>query len=702
LPKEQSVGLITYVRPGSAGSDITLSIRAGGRTFRTVKVDRESAEPVNASSLLYLAVGSRMPGLMKFLNARPGAVGGQGQPADQPEESWDDARQRRRLTFIGQVEQLPTRWFGYQAVDILLLTSGSEDFIKRLSADRSGRLEALAEWVRRGGRMVISAGHNQQFVAEVLARLKLLDCRITGTRILPQLPKLADWSGEFRQIPDAEIALLEPGPATDVRVVELDDQKKPTRPVVVEAACGLGHVMLVGLDLDAPPFTGWVGQGAFWNQLLVNRLEPRLPDPVQQPMMGFGTPTQDELATTLKESLEDFSDVTVISFGWVALFILIYILVVGPLDYLFLKKVVKRLELTWVTFPVVVLVVSAAAYFTAYYLKGNDLKINKLDVVDIDLTSPLGPDDPRPQVYGSTWFTLFSPRIQHYTIGIEPSEPAWGAAARSADAEAAPLVDWLGAPQDIFGGTGRTGSQSLFRRAYQYADGASGLEGVPIQVWATKSFSASWVMPRSANRAPVTADVRHAPGNAKILIGSITSHLPVNLQDVVVFYRGHYFTRDGLTLAPDVPLLLTDIGVEATQGAKSLNGWFNASFNDFVAPTPEQRGTVGTRQGQPFSSRMKPLLFHKAMPEARQGNTALRHIDQSWRLDRQEEVVLFGRVNPRAGEGPAEKISNDGVSPSRLWLGELPGSGRSRPSLAGTLTQRTYVRVYIPVTPQNQ
>src|SRR5436309_5667264 len=117
--------------------------------------------------------------------------------------------------------------------------------------------------------------------------------------------------------------------------------------------------------------------------------------------MGGGDNSAGEVARDLQVSLEDVEDVPMISFGWVALFILLYIIVVGPLDYLFLKKVVKRLELTWVTFPVVVLVVSAGAYFTAYYIKGNDLRINKLDVVDIDLHDG--------QAYGHTWFTLFSP-----------------------------------------------------------------------------------------------------------------------------------------------------------------------------------------------------------------------------------------------------------------------------------------------------
>ena len=66
-----------------------------------------------------------------------------------------------------------------------------------------------------------------------------------------------------------------------------------------------------------------------------------------------------------------------------AFFIFIYILLIGPGDYLFLKKVLKRMELTWVTFPLIVITVSLVAYYAAYAIKGHDLRVNKVDIVDV-------------------------------------------------------------------------------------------------------------------------------------------------------------------------------------------------------------------------------------------------------------------------------------------------------------------------------
>src|SRR5205814_8375374 len=110
-----------------------------------------------------------------------------------------------------------------------------------------------------------------------------------------------------------------------------------------------------------------------------------------------GDDAEDNLAVALRRHVDTFDGVPVISFGWVAVFIVLYILLIGPVEYFFLKKVLGRLELTWVTFPLIVVTVSAAAYFTAYAVKGRDLKVNKVDVVDVDPASG--------RVYGRCWFT---------------------------------------------------------------------------------------------------------------------------------------------------------------------------------------------------------------------------------------------------------------------------------------------------------
>jgi len=700
LPRRQSVaGIITYVRPGNFSSEINVSVQINKQQVAKARATPDS-DIVDNGGVLWLALGSKLPGLQRALTVRQNQQFPQGpgepqpiQPGGQADDLGDDDladTSLRRFAAIDTLEQMPTRWFGYQAVDVMVLTSGSESFLTNLAADRSGRLDALTEWVRRGGRLIISTGHNQQIVDKLLKNMQLMHCTLEGTVTrapltgFQQVISFAAGS-QFPRQGRVEVAKIVPGIGVDLldeRLVDTTNAPKEMLPLAVQAGCGLGHVVLVGVDLDGPPFTAWKGQGDFW-RFLQSKLEPKL-GVSEGRQVGFRMNEADntELAAQLQNSLEKFGDITVISFGWVALFILIYIVIVGPLDYLFLKKVVKRLELTWITFPAVVVAVSTAAYFTAYYLKGNDLKINKLDVVDIDLTPAVDPKEPPPRIYGSTWFTLFSPRIQNYTIGLEPAD-GWG----GGNTGASTLVGWMARPMNVFGGTGRAGSQSLFRRTYDYAPDAAGVEGVPIQVWATKSFTASWVVRPTSDEAPFSADLKYAQAASQAIIGTVTNNLPVDLIDVSVIYKGTVYPQTG-SLEAGMPKRL-----DFTGNRRGLVDWMREGFPD----APRLSTSVDSLAAWSTSSLMKGLLFHdKAESGLVRNNTGLRTLDQGWRLKDRDEVVLLGRVEPRGGGGPAEKVTLDPGTPSRLWLGALPGSG-ARPKLDGSLTQRTFVRVYIPV-----
>src|SRR5262249_32462932 len=152
----------------------------------------------------------------------------------------------------------------------------------------------------------------------------------------------------------------------------------------------------LAIDLDKGLFTTWEGRKSFWEKLVI-KVGPKTSQPGDEMAAGSPGSEENDVATDLQWELEQFGEVKPASFGWVAFFIFLYILVVGPLDYFFLKKIVKRLEWTWVTFPTVVLVVSLAAYFTAQSLKGRDQKVNKIDLIDID---QLGP---RAHLQATTW-----------------------------------------------------------------------------------------------------------------------------------------------------------------------------------------------------------------------------------------------------------------------------------------------------------
>ncbi len=685
--------VLTYTKPGSANSEISVSLRDTNQN-RQIDVLKENYAARGFGESLYVTAGRRLPGLWQAL--RRAAKQGDAQAAEVDFTSKETGP--CRLAYLAdEVRQLPTRWFAYDPVDLLILTTGDRDFLLGLLNDQQNRKEALAEWVRRGGRIVISAGRNQD-VAAKLDEFLTLPAAITGIKQLPQLRSVERWAGpQLRPLwhtaapsqpggrPNVEVAKLErkPGKEIEELVIEQDDS-----PVIVQGSYGLGRITLVGFDLDEPPFTTWKGQEDFWDKLLL-RTAPPVHRQAAAPMSrGLFDTDHSDLASQLQINLEDFEDVPVISFGWVALFILLYIVVVGPLDYLFLKKVVKRLELTWITFPVIVVTISVAAYFTAYWLKGNDQRINKVDLLDIDLNGR--------QVYGQSWFTLFSPRIQNYTIGLEPADPGWVAPADGKKAPAV-LLSWMGRPDASWGGTGRAHSQSLFRRAYDYAPDATGVRSVPIQVWSTKSFSAAWQSELDPARPLFRADLRHPKDRPTALTGTLTSGLPkdVVLEDVTLFYdRGEGGRWYGLgRLLPGIEQRIDNS--LADPSVMDMNTWLTSVP---VGNLPGVKVVVPRRPGQNVEATqtvVKRLLFHEDARGGQWRNTALRRLDQSWRLHHKEEVVLYGRIARL--EGAAEEVATHPASPSRLWLGRLPGAGQPRQPLPGTLTQETYVRIFIPV-----
>lgn len=696
------LGRMPYLIAGSTYASVNVRVKGAksGRTYG--ETSERNFTGLDTPQFLIVGIGTnlssiRFPANVQGQDDGPSSRSGWVQPAN-----------------IIEVGLLPDNWIGYGAVDLLILGTGADkDFwLKLAEPQHEKRRQAITEWVRRGGRLVLSVGTNLD-VLEALKEIKdmlpavvppggkrmvrnIANTNWTPSGIVNERLVIIDSSNEF------PIATLQPRadrPSHPILVERLTGQKQPDRPLALQGSFGQGRVTVFAFDLDKPPFVDWNRRANFWENL-VNFAGHTMPPLNQKLERGYGGTKYDEFSASLQGSLDYFEGVPVVSFGWVALFILIYIILIGPVDYLFLKKVLRRLEWTWITFPVIVIAVSAGAYFAAYALKGKDLKINKVDVVDVDLAGK--------RIEGNTWFTLFSPRIQNYTIGVEPAgtdrDPnAWTPAVAS-DAARDTVVTWHAHIDQFKYGGGVSGA---FSKRYRFQSGtdpvdvnrelyAAGLEGVPIQVWTTKAFHAEWSAPIDPAKPPVTGELNEKEGLS--LVGTLTNNLPVEqFSDVALFWRGQAFLLPN-EFPSGMPKAIAVSAAPGSANVEPIKAWIENAKRLTVDKTVPLSGPPGTTSNPPFRL-WKPMFNDFALDSGRSPtpNASMRRLDQSWRVsqDHPEQAVLVLRVPTHQGQ--AEEVTRAADSPSRLWLGELPTSGAKRPTLQGTLKQETYIRVFIPV-----
>ena len=735
------------VRPGGQGAKITMQILTNepdsSPSAVSEPVTLENVRVRDTSVYVILSLGSKLGGFdLPVENPR----------GEAPRSDRLLRGGRIETAAFSSVEELPDQWFGYEAADLIVLATGgaSEEFLTKLFQDDfyKPKREALREYVARGGRLVISLGSKLDLLntipfnsflpltatPERVAQLPLLFASHSKSGIETELknptrvPKdaegnpLKDKDGNPVPAPPPDsfrVAKLRPKAGTAMPYCLSPEMVKNPRaafegaalPLVVQVPLGLGRITVVAFDLDASPFRDMEKRPEFWDWLIrragseksaiaPDRYDPNSLAPGVNPVAS-----EDGITYALRQHVDTFDGVPVISFGWVALFIVLYTLLIGPVEYIFLKKILGRLELTWVTFPIIVLSVSAAAYFTAYEIKGKDLRVNKIDVVDIDVGGN--------RVYGQAWFTVFSPRIDNYTVGIEPKEP-W--AFPSPDTENKPrpvtVVDWMGGSRiGQGGGIGRSIRNYQYRLdpkggTNQAGPTANGLANVPVQVWSTKTFSANWSGYLDDKNPPVTSTVAHLPSAPLGAAGTITIHLPLpEVVDAIAYFAGKPYKLDK-GIGTGVP-----VKFNPGAGTPEAQDWARAE----LAPDAKYYATGDT--GNMYGSKkpaletstgsisLWPMLFHETgVASDTNGrslqNSTLRRLDQSWRLSpaNTEEVIVLLKLAKVSGNTEEMMSSADSGSPSALWLKGLPGSG-PRPAIPGTLQQETYIRIYIPVKP---
>ena len=521
-----------YVRPGSLDSDFATIRFVDGKSGRKAAPDTvigsitgmNPPEPLSQEDYQVVSMGH--PAGVDLIPKLPGFN------ADKNNVAVPGGRAREVV--IAKLEAiddlLPGRWYGFDAVDVVLVDTNDKEMLATLSGNRG---EALKQWVQRGGHLVVAVSSNWQAVNDGLLG-EMLPAKPNGQIQVTPFDSLESFTGGSHQV------AFENSPARASKFEEIESRggkviaSTLSTPLVVRGPYGFGRVTLIGLDLDTKPFTSWPDRGLFLVKALDLKGSSLAVDAQTQQQRMIISNQVNDLSTRVRQALDQFAGVTLIPFAWVAGFIVLYILLIGPGDYFFLKKVLKRMELTWITFPAIVVTVSLLAYYAAYVVKGTDLRINKIDVVDIDLESKLA--------RGTSWINLFSPQNRDYSVEVQPLAPQLDPPTDSKAVVTPPpgtevVLTWFGAPEAGLRGMNTRGKGMGFGGGgYRYGPigKAERLEDVRVGIWSTKLFLARWFGPAPAASSIMDVDLQ--PVGTDRLSGTITNRLPVPMKNTIVAF----------------------------------------------------------------------------------------------------------------------------------------------------------------------
>ncbi len=295
------------------------------------------------------------------------------------------------------LDDIPDRAEGLRSLSVLILNNTDTS---TLSAAQSAALEG---WVRQGGRLVIGGGTGALKTTAGLPQA-VLPVALEGDVFLEEVSGLAALAGgEQVRTPGPFLAAL--GAPVD-RSLSLASAANPNSaqpiPLVQELSLGSGKVDFIALDLTASPFDAWGGVTAFWQSLLSPGAS--YPDYMPPDMSA-----RQQKSNSIYYALSNLPMLDLPSVRDIALLLGVYILLVGPVNYLVLRWR-KMLNIAWLTVPLITLVFAAGAFGLGAMRRGSDIVLNEISVTLLQT-----------EEYASVtnFVGLFSPGQQSFSLEVD-------------------------------------------------------------------------------------------------------------------------------------------------------------------------------------------------------------------------------------------------------------------------------------------
>jgi hypothetical protein len=249
---------------------------------------------------------------------------------------------------------------------------------------------AVAQWIAGGGQLVVS-GDRARTAAGIGG---ILPAEVKEANRPATLAQLAGKSGWKPRDPGASVRSLQLTPRAGAEVIATSEGGAP---LLVRRSHGSGQVVQAAFDLQTLNVQG--NAVPFWEWLL-----PRNPAPPAWGQIQFNGQGVLQQALTLPA-------LRLLPLGSLLAFLALYIGLVGPANYLLLRRLDRR-EWAYVTIPLTVALFTAGAYGIGSAGRGGAATVTTLTVVQAAPGSTNG--------QALNYLGVFSPSRRSYQVAFEP------------------------------------------------------------------------------------------------------------------------------------------------------------------------------------------------------------------------------------------------------------------------------------------
>ena len=377
---------------------------------------------------------------------------------------------------------LPWDWTGYSSLDLLIL------YDPDLSSITPDRAKAISQWVSNGGRLLLVLGGNPIPPEHPLAKILPFEFGEPEQTVIPPA-MLSKWN--FRSDNQTPVVVW---PVRSKNNSSLCEMKfyQTAKPLFATDFLGFGRVGVLSFDPSALKAIKPENAARFWvehfSALLDNgRQEHR--------QIQFGTSAGDrqdgmndyvsyepgtsgQAINHVVDHLQKIRELRPLSIWWVILMLAGLAFLLGPIDYLVLKRL-GRLPLTWITSACYIIVFTLVAYYGVLALRAGEMQLRAVSVVDAIEDSE--------HIWRTTYSGLFAPASDEYHLNDLRKNQWWSAVSPREEA--------------YYGRGARMGSRHIY---CTQRDGGNLPTALPISIWTMQCL----ICESPGQKLPIKAQVQ--------------------------------------------------------------------------------------------------------------------------------------------------------------------------------------------------